>query len=1262
MYTKFFLLYILPAVQVYGQVVRPQRRPGIPKVDSPTLDEDSLKCPKEWMPNEDVCYRFIRSPFKTRDEARTQCQAYGADLVSVGSKDEHIFLTKYLHENDPLLRMWYTSGVQRTTGYWENEADGTSFQDMMGALLPDQQPVPNKNILAYSYSQNTQEWGLLMVSGEDKLLYICEIAKTSLEKLIDEDQERDHEYGIIVSDPEKVDMGPVFTKQPEDAIFDLVRRVVINFISMTCLARAYPHPTYGWFKEVYENDRVVNIKINPLEDPRITVSGGTLIINNPEQVKDRGNYHCRATNKYGTISSESVQVSFAYIAEFITKRSNEYGYQNWGKAISCDPPQHFPDIRYYWARNYFPNFVEEDMRTLVSFDGNLYFSYLDFIDDGLYSCNVQSMMSGVGKNGPFFKLKVQPHANYQQLKFANNFPKAFPESPIRGEDIRLECIAFGYPVPSYNWTRRGGSLPRGHKLSSFNRVLTLPKVEPSDNGEYICTAENGKSSVRNSVFLSIQAKPAFTIPLKDQFVAIQSSLLWECEAFGIPGVDYEWLRNSELLNLETLKEDEHSRYEITDNILSIKNISEKDEAMYQCKASNQLGSAYSSAQLKVLKLAPTFAKEPVQSETYAAEGMNVTIKCNPEAVPRPEFIWRKDGLRLGRSGRLRILRNGNLVITRVTRDDYGNYTCTAKNIYGQDSSSGSLIVLRKPVFYRGPPEAKTGSVGETIGFECEANTDELLDVAYIWRHNNLRIELDDTNYIKEKAYREGYDYEYLAYQRRKEMHHSMTLSETNKENYYQGYISKREPPYQRGRFAGDLLIVNLTLEDGGVYECVAKSPVAKISVFTELTIHGPPGSPGGVSAVDLTSTTARVRWTDGATNGRPIQTYNIEGRTHWTKQWILAAENITAKILDPSNGRNEYQLTEVLSPWSIYEFRVQAVNSLGRGYWSAASPQANTRPDRPFVHPTNIGGGGGRTGDLTITWDPLPKEHQNAPGVYYKVFWRRLDQHPKEQFQNEVLHSRGNIGLHVVTVDPEKYFYTKYEVKVQAWNSMGPGNISEPVEIYSAEDMPQVQPTEVSAMPYNATSLNITWLPIEATRENIRGKLIGYRIKYWLRDGNETDAIVRLKLGTKPHGLIVGLIPNTFYWMRVMAYNSVGSGPESERYLERTWRYPPLTPPNAVRVEDIDPSTIRVTWRGVSPTSLEEPLNGYKIKIWESDQDFAKANETVVRIGSELEAYIHDLTPGKRYKLRVMAFSRGGEGKMSSPPWEFQMGLWSLQE
>jgi hypothetical protein len=60
------------------------------------------------------------------------------------------------------------------------------------------------------------------------------------------------------------------------------------------------------------------------------------------QIEDRGTYHCKARNEFGTIISESVQLAFGFIGEFNLKRSPESGNQNWGKSIYCDPPQHFP--------------------------------------------------------------------------------------------------------------------------------------------------------------------------------------------------------------------------------------------------------------------------------------------------------------------------------------------------------------------------------------------------------------------------------------------------------------------------------------------------------------------------------------------------------------------------------------------------------------------------------------------------------------------------------------------------------------------------------------------------------------------------------------------------------------------------------------------------------------------------------------------------------------------------------------------------------
>lgn len=117
----------------------------------------------------------------------------------------------------------------------------------------------------------------------------------------------------------------------------------------------------------------------------------------------------------------------------------------------------------------------------------------------------------------------------------------------------------------------------------------------------------------------------------------------------------------------------------------------------------------------------------------------MTIKCNPEAAPRPKFVWKKDNLVIGSGGRRRILENGNLIISPVSRDDEGVYTCTASNDYGMDESRGLLIVLRNPRLTRMLPPLLYRSVLDNFTLVCQAYTDELLDTAYIWTHNGIRV-------------------------------------------------------------------------------------------------------------------------------------------------------------------------------------------------------------------------------------------------------------------------------------------------------------------------------------------------------------------------------------------------------------------------------------------------------------------------------------------------------------------------------------------
>ena len=64
---------------------------------------------------------------------------------------------------------------------------------------------------------------------------------------------------------------------------------------------------------------------------------------------------------------------------------------------------------------------------------------------------------------------------------------------------------------------------------------------------------------------------------------------------------------------------------------------------------------------------------------------------------------------------------------------------------------------------------------------------------------------------------------------------------------------------------------------------------------------------------------------------------------------------------------------------------------------------------------------------------------------------------------------------------------------------------------------------------------------MDLSRKQMRGKMIGFRIKYWRRQDKEDASVFYLSRSTRNEALIVGLMPDTYYWVRVMAYNGAGS-------------------------------------------------------------------------------------------------------------------------
>lgn len=347
------------------------------------LNKNSF-CPEFWIANRQTCYRFIKSPKRNWYEAKKICQAYKAELVNVDNIEKHSFLLKELIMADQKANKYFVSAKQLGPNSWVNDdgsplvsvEDGFAYEetDIDSELFQENlqdtnryynrwDPIvrkdPNgrfndnrnynnllynfdKTRLVYGFSRAKDRWMFIPVYEFEVHLFICESMLLYNEDNIklQQDDQRKFDYGIeIKAEYERIPRGPYFVNQPNDTTFDTAKRKTRNDVTVSCYAAGYPTPTYSWFKEEYVNDNLTYHKIDPLSDSRYTISGGSLIIFNPEQGRDQGTYHCLAENKFGRIRSESVELNFGYIMEFNLKRSGETGKSNWGHAMFCDPPQ-----------------------------------------------------------------------------------------------------------------------------------------------------------------------------------------------------------------------------------------------------------------------------------------------------------------------------------------------------------------------------------------------------------------------------------------------------------------------------------------------------------------------------------------------------------------------------------------------------------------------------------------------------------------------------------------------------------------------------------------------------------------------------------------------------------------------------------------------------------------------------------------------------------------------------------------------------------
>ncbi|XP_078341550.1 uncharacterized protein LOC111109475 [Crassostrea virginica] len=124
---------------------------------------------------------------------------------------------------------------------------------------------------------------------------------------------------------------------------------------------------------------------------------------------------------------------------------------------------------------------------------------------------------------------------------------------------------------------------------------------------------------------------------------------------------------------------------------TISNAALEDFGVYECRASNGLGSI--TKQINVANgVPPNIAKQPRSSSNNA--GTTVDFRCVSSGIPTPTVTWYKDGKPLVADSRHQISSDGEtLSIINLRTSDSGIFSCQASNALGATTSRDAVLTI-----------------------------------------------------------------------------------------------------------------------------------------------------------------------------------------------------------------------------------------------------------------------------------------------------------------------------------------------------------------------------------------------------------------------------------------------------------------------------------------------------------------------------------------------------------------------------------------
>ncbi|XP_029921023.1 protein tyrosine phosphatase receptor type Db isoform X6 [Myripristis murdjan] len=571
--------------------------------------------------------------------------------------------------------------------------------------------------------------------------------------------------------------------------------------------------------------------------------------------------------------------------------------------------------------------------------------------------------------------------------------------------------------------------------------------------------------------------PRFTRTPEDQTGVQGGVASFVCQATGDPQPKIVWNKKGKKVS--------NQRFEVIDfddgsgSVLRIQPLrTPRDEAVYECHASNSAGEITASTRLNVLRedqLPSGFPTIDMGPQLKVVErSRTATMLCAASGNPDPEITWFKDFLPVNTSnnnGRIKQLRSesfggtpirGALQIELSEESDQGKYECVATNSDGTRYSTPANLyvrVRRVPPRFSIPPADSEIMPGGNVNITCVAVGSPMPYVKWMLGAEDLTPE-DDM-------------------------------------------------PIGRN-------VLELTdVRQSNNYTCVAMSTLGVIEAVAQIIVKALPKAPGTPVVTERTATSITLTWDSG--NPEPVSYYIIQHRSKGSEDPYKEIDGIATTRYSVGG----------LSPYSHYDFRVAAVNTIGQGP-SSEVVEARTAEQAPSSPPRQVRGRMLSTTTAIIHWDE--PEEANGQVVGYRVYYTSDNTLPVNQWEKQMVRSANFITIQGLT--PNKTYY----IRVLAFTSVGDGPLSQDLQIIAKTGVPS-QPSDFKGEAKSETSILLSWVaPPQSGPDN---QITGYELVYRRADDTEEK---KVSFEPTTSYLLKNLKPFSTYTFQLAARSKHGIG------------------------------------------------------------------------------------------------------------------------